>query len=517
MISHLPVLLVATPLIAAPFCLILRQRNLVRLLATAVAACSLWASLMIIGHLMGNGGEALYAKYISYEVASWAPPLGIELRVDALNAFILLILSGVATVVFPYGFGTEGLSGPEGKEHLFYAAMLLCFCGLVGITVTGDAFNVFVFVEIASLSSYTLISLGKSRKATMAAFAYLVMGTIGGTFILIGIGFLFALTGTLNMQEIAARLPAVLDTSTAVVALAFLCLGTAIKLAIFPLYQWLPNAYTYAPSKVSAFLSATATKVSYYVLLRITFGLFGAAYVFGELHLDRLLLVLGIAAMFIGSTAAIYQTNVKRLLAYSSVAQIGYMILGIALMNQSGLTGGIVHLFNHALMKCGLFLAVGCVAYRVGSNDLKDFAGLMRQMPMTMWAFIVGGLSLIGVPGTVGFVSKWYLVMGALQAELYSVAVLTLLSSLLAVIYIWRVVEVAVFQKPEVERDVKEAPMSMLVPTWILMIAAVYFGFDTALTVDVAHTAIEALVYSGPEASREATAQMLGFTFGGAK
>ena len=280
MIQHLPVLMVATPLIAAPFCLLLRNRNLVRLFATAVAACCLWASLMLVGHLMSADGTPLYAKYLSYEVASWAPPLGIELRVDALNAFILVILSGIATVVFPYGFATSGLSGPAGKEHLFYAALLLCFCGLVGITVTGDAFNVFVFVEIASLSSYTLISLGESRRATMAAFAYLVMGTIGGTFILIGIGFMFALTGTLNMQEIVVRLPAVIESSTAVVALAFLCLGTAIKLAVFPLYQWLPNAYTYAPAKVSAFLSATATKVSYYVLLRITFGFFGAAYVF---------------------------------------------------------------------------------------------------------------------------------------------------------------------------------------------------------------------------------------------
>ena len=223
MINHLPVLLVATPLIAAPFCLILRNRNLVRILATAVAACSLWASLMLIGHLMGGGAEPLYTKYISYKTAAWAPPLGIELRVDALNAFILLILSAIATVVFPYGFGTEGLSGPEGKEHLFYAAMLLCFCGLVGITVTGDAFNVFVFVEIASLSSYTLISLGKSRRATMAAFAYLVMGTIGGTFILIGIGFIFA---KINPIPIKIKVPPIVPitkyANAAIVALRLL-------------------------------------------------------------------------------------------------------------------------------------------------------------------------------------------------------------------------------------------------------------------------------------------------------
>ena len=506
MIDHLPVLLVTIPLMAAPICLLLRQRELVRIFATAVSAGCLLMALTIIGHLQAEGVDALHTKKILYDTAGWAPPLGIQLKVDMLNAFILLIISGIATVVMPYGLGLPKTSGPQGKEYFFYAAMLLCLCGLIGITVTGDAFNVFVFIEIASLSSYTLISMGNTRNAKMAAFSYLVMGTIGGTFILTGIGFLFAATGTLNMIEITNRLPAVLDSSTTIVALAFITLGTCIKLAVFPLYQWLPNAYTYAPSKVSAFLSATATKVSYYVLLRVFFGLFGAAFVFEKLNLDDIFMVLGLVAMFVGSIAAIYQHNVKRLLAYSSVAQIGYMILGLSLLNQSGLTGGIVHLFNHALMKCGLFLAVGCIAYRIGSTQIADFGGLMRKMPITLWAFIVGGLSLIGVPGTVGFVSKWYLVLGAMQAELYSVAVLTLLSSLLAVIYIWRVVEVAVFQKPETDVEVQEAPISMLVPTWILMIAAVYFGFDTQLTVDVAHSAIESLVYSGPEAIREATA-----------
>ena len=517
MINHLPVLLVTIPLIAAPFCLILRQRELVRLFATAVAVGCLLMSLTIINHLMSTGETALHARHILYNTAGWAPPMGIELKVDLLNAFILLIVSGIATVVMPYGLGLPNVSGPQGKEYFFYAAMLLCLCGLIGITVTGDAFNVFVFVEIASLSSYTLISMGTTRNAKMAAFSYLVMGTIGGTFILTGIGFLFAVTGTLNMIEITARLPAVLDSSTTIVALAFITLGTCIKLAVFPLYQWLPNAYAYAPSKVSAFLSATATKVSYYVLLRVFFGLFGAGFVFAKLGLDTVFMVLGLVAMFVGSIAAIYQENVKRLLAYSSVAQIGYMILGLSLLNQSGLTGGIIHLFNHALMKCGLFLAVGCIAYRIGSTQIADFGGLMRKMPVTMWAFIVGGLSLIGVPGTVGFVSKWYLVLGAMQAELYSVAVLTLLSSLLAVIYIWRVVEVAVFQKSETTKEVNEAPISLLVPTWALMIAAVYFGFDTQLTVDVAHNAIESLIYGGPEAMREATAQAMGFTFGGGK
>jgi multicomponent Na+:H+ antiporter subunit D len=196
----------------------------------------------------------------------------------------------------------------------------------------------------------------------------------------------------------------------------------------------------------------------------------------------------------VGSIAAIYQTNVKRLLAYSSVAQIGYMTLGLSLVSINGLTGGIVHLFNHALMKCGLFLVVGCVVLRMGSAHISDMRGLMKRMPLTMWAFIVGGLSIIGVPGTVGFVSKWYLVLGALEQGQYVLAALILLSSLLAVFYIWKVVEVAVFEKPEGEVEKCEAPMSMLIPTWALMLATIYFGIDTEWTVNVAKAAATALM-----------------------
>ena len=197
-------------------------------------------------------------------------------------------------------------------------------------------------------------------------------------------------------------------------ALAAIVVGTSIKLALFPLHVWLPNAYTFAPSVVSAFLAATATKVAYYVLVRFVFTDLrrraGVRRVCGSTPCScrwRLL------AMFVASAVAIYQRDVKRMLAYSSVAQIGYMVLGLSLATVTGLTGGIVHLFNHALMKSGLFLALACVVLRLGSTRLDDLAGLGKRMPLTAAAFVAGGLSLIGVPLTAGFVSKWYLVLGA--------------------------------------------------------------------------------------------------------
>jgi len=293
------------------------------------------------------------------------------------------------------------------------------------------------------------------------------------------------------------RLEDVQQTRTAVVAFAFIMVGISIKLAMLPLHHWLPNAYSFAPPVVSAFLSATATKVAYYLMLRFVFTIFGASFVFSVLQLDLILIPLSLAAMFIGSIAAIYQTDFKRLLAYSSIAQIGYMTLGLSVNSELGVTAGIVHLVNHALMKGGLFLAVGCVALRMGSTTLDDFRGIGYRMPVTMFAFVLGGLSMIGVPLTVGFISKWYLILAALEKGWWPVVVLILFSSLLAVVYIWRVVEVAYFQKPADESPVREAPLSMLVPMCILIAASIYFGVQTEMTVGIARQAAELLMGGG--------------------
>ena len=488
LLPHLPVLLVVLPLLAAPLCLLIRHRFTGRTLALIVPWACLAIAIQLLRHVLAHGT-------ISYMLGGWAAPYGIEYRVDTVNAYVLLIVCSIASVVLPSFGGRVGAAISNRRESSFYGTFLLCFAGLLGIAITGDAFNAFVFLEISSLASYSLVALGRDRGALMAAYSYLIIGTIGGTFILIGIGFLYQMTGTLNLADLAARLPAVMDTRTVLVAFAFLLVGVSIKLALFPLHQWLPNAYTEAPAAVSAFLAATATKVQYYLLVRIVFTVFGAAFVFERLHLDALLLPLSLMAMFSGSIAAIYQTNVKRMLAYSSVAQIGYMTLGLSFVSVTGLTGGLVHLFNHALMKGGLFLAVACLAIRVGSAHIDDLRGLGRHMPWSGAAFVVGGLAMIGVPGTVGFISKWYLVQAAIEKGQWWVAALIMVSSLLAVVYIWRIVEVLYFEpRPEGESGrIPEAHRRMLLPTWVLIGATVVFGLYTRVTLGVAETAARQL------------------------
>ena len=488
---HLPILLIVVPLVSAPLCVLLRQKTLVWAFASLVCVASLGMASMLLMRVLEEG-------VISYAIGGWIAPWGIEYRVDTINAFVLLLVSIIAAVLMFFALPSvaDEISGK--RHYLFYTAYLLCLTGLMGITITGDAFNVFVFLEISSLSSYTLIAMGRDRRALTASYQYLIMGTLGATFIVIGIGLMYMMTGTLNMFDLSQRLPAMFETRTAMVAFAFLTVGMLIKLAMFPMHMWLPNAYCYAPSLITAFLAATATKVSIYVFLRFTFTVWGTEFVFEKLNLDTFLIPLSLIGIYVASLSAIYQTNVKRLLAYSSVAQIGYMMLGIGFVSVTGLTGGIVHLFNHALMKAALFLAVGCAVLRLGSSDLADWKGLGRRMPVTMAAFVLAGLSLIGVPLTVGFISKWYLILAALEAGWWPVALLALLSSLLAVIYVWRVVEVAYFQKANDDSNVKEAPLMMQISMWVLTGATVYFGVQTDLTVNIAQRAAGLLLGATP-------------------
>jgi multicomponent Na+:H+ antiporter subunit D len=366
------------------------------------------------------------------------------------------------------------------------------------MAATGDAFNTFVFLEISSLSTYVMIATGPDRRALVASYQYLVMGTIGATFYVIGIGFLYLLTGSLNFVDMAARLhdigPA--QFSAVVAALAFISVGVGLKLALFPLHGWLPNAYTYAPSFATAFLAATATKVAVYLLIRLYFSVFGQAIDYATLPIGDVLVVLSIAAMFIASIVAVFESNLKRMLAYSSVAQIGYVTLGIGLANQDGLTGGIVHLFNHAMMKAALFAAVAGIFFRVGSVSLKDVAGLGRRMPVTMTAFTVAALGLIGVPGTVGFVSKWYLALGALEEGSWTLVFLIVASSFVSVLYVGRIMEVIWFREPTSRACIAatDPPLSMLLPTVAFAVAVVYFGFDTRLTGGLASVAAQTLM-----------------------
>lgn len=488
MIEQLPILIIVIPLVAAPLLVLLGNRQIVQVLAQTVC----WA---VFGMAVGLLGQVLKVGPISYDLGNWPSPYGIVYVVDYLSSFVMLFVSAIGAIVLTYAPPSIKHEIPLSKHYLFYATYLLCLTGLLGMCITGDLFNVFVFLEVSSLSSYALISLGKSRRAPVAALHYLIIGTVGATFFLIGIGLLYQMTGTLNMADIASRVTPETPSRTILVAFAFMTVGLSIKMAVFPLHTWLPNAYTQAPSVVTCFIAATATKVSVYAFIRLVFGIFTWQFAFDYLSLDSALMVFSLIGIFVASTAAIYQSDIKRMLAYSSVAQIGYMLLGISMANAGGLTAGITHMFNHALIKGGLFMVVGCFALRIGSVKLEDLRGAGKTMPLTSFAWVVGGLGLIGVPMTAGFISKWLLLTSALEVNRWPVAVLMLFSSLLALVYIWRVVETLYFAEPSQRaRAAKEAPLRMLIPTYVVLGATIVFGCWTVYSAGLAHNAAIALL-----------------------
>ncbi|WP_308910944.1 monovalent cation/H+ antiporter subunit D family protein [Pseudokordiimonas caeni] len=469
---HLPVLQVVLPLVAAPLA-VLCPGTRAPWVAAVLVSLAAFAIAVTLAFKVATTGA------IAYELGGWPVPYGIGLHIDNFSSLMLLLITGASLAALLHGKPVIDKEVQSRPVSLFYGAWLLAVAGLAGMVVTGDAFNVFVFMEISSLATYVLIAAGPTRTAFSAVFKYIIMGSIGAMFYLIGVGLVYMMTGTLNMADMAARLHGVDDVVPVLAAAGFITVGLLLKAAIFPLHAWMPNAYAAAPSTVAVFLAACSTKVALYVLIRFDLGIFQPSLEGHDIQFSAFLMPFALVAMITGSLIAIFEKDLKRLLAFSSVAQLGYIVLGASLLTAAGMSAGILHLFNHALMKAALFLAVGSLVYRYGSAKLADLAGAGRAMPWTMAAFTVAALSLVGVPLTAGFISKWYLVLAAMEEGTFGwflIAVI-LASSLLAVIYVWRVIEVAYFRPaPEGAPAVKEAPWYLLAPTWALAGLNIYFG-----------------------------------------
>ncbi|TDC04064.1 monovalent cation/H+ antiporter subunit D family protein [Nonomuraea longispora] len=490
MIANLPVLQVLIPLGCAPLCVLLRRRSLAWLVFLMAALGSLACAAVLARQVAAHGP-------LHYAVGGWAPPYGIEFVVAGYNTPVLLVVSGAAVAAAVYSLGSVRTEIDDRRAPLLYTFLCLTLGGLLGLTVTGDVFNAFVFLEISSLSTYAMVALGPRRRALPAAFRYLVIGTVGATFVLIGIGLAYAVTGTLNMADLAARLAAADSDRALYAAAVFVFVGLAVKAAVFPLHAWLPGAYGEAPSTVSTFLAATSTKVALYVLCRLTFTVFGAGLVFGTMPVGRIGLLAGGLAAVAASAVACFQTDLKYLLAWSSIAQIGYILAGISLGTAAGVSAAYLHLINHAVIKASLFAAAGLVLVRLGSVQLSALAGLGRRMPWTFAAIVIAGLGLVGVPPTAGFAGKWALASALIEAGQWPVLVAMLVSSLLALGYIGRIVETAWFREPASVAEPSGAPASMTAVVWVLVAVSVVFGLDAALPASLAESAAEALLNGG--------------------
>ena len=473
-----PVLLVVIPLIFAFLTLPFGwwRRGLCYPITLVALSLSFLASLHTLHTVITTGT-------IHYWLGNWEPPWGIEYVVDHLNAFVLVIVSFVSLVVAIYSKRSVEQELPE-KIVFFYCVFLLQVAGLLGIVVTGDMFNLYVFLEIASLAGYALIAIGEDG-APFASFNYLIFGTIGACFYLLGVGYLYVSTGSLNMADLFQILPDLYQSKVVLVAFAFFMVGVGLKMALFPLHVWLPDAYTYAPSAVSALLAPLMTKVGAYVMIRIMFTVFEPYFSIELIPVAAVLGWMAAGAILFGAVMALAQTDLKRMLAYILVSEVGYIALGVGLANRAGLTGAILHILNDSFMMLALFLVVGAIMYRSGKREIPQLRYLHRRMPFTMAAFVIAALSVIGIPPTCGFFSKWYLILGAIDASQWVFVAVLLVSSLLNVILFFRVIEHA-YLEPDEEHagggselaiTIEEAPLTMLVPILIAGAGIMVFGF----------------------------------------
>ena len=476
MISHqFPVLIVVTPLILSFFVNVVGwwdKRYCVPIVFVALSV-SLFSAIGALEAVIKHGGP------IHYHLGNWQPPWGIEYVIDYLNTPILVAIAFISILVLIFSQRSIEKELPESKIPQFYTLFLLNVTGLLGITVTGDAFNLYVLLEIASFSAYAIIGIGE-RGADFSAFRYVIFGTIGACAYLLGVGYLYIVTGSLNMADLYHLLPKLYYSRAVLVGMAFFLVGVGIKMGIFPFHTWMPDAYTYAPSTVSALLAPLFTKVGAYVMIRLLFTIFEPSFSIKLYPVAEILGWIAAAGIVFACVMALAQSDLKRMFCYLIVGEMGYILIGIASANRLGLTGAILHIINDMFMMACLFTVAGAIMYKTGDRNIYRFRYLHRKMPITLGVFVVGALSVVGVPPMCGFFSKWYLILGTIEAKKWILLGVLLASSLVNAILFFRVIENAYLEPrgehafahdgghPSISLD--EVPWSMLIP--MLMIAA---------------------------------------------
>lgn len=470
MTRHLPVLLFLLPLGLA-ICLPLigmKHREWCRpLVLTTVIAMVLVSIANFVG--------VLQTGTIHYSFGGWAAPVGIEWVADGLACVMTVGLSLVAlvcviflsSVLFPY-LGSRIVP--------FYTLVLLLVASLIGMVFAGDLFNLFVFLEVSALCAYALVGLA-GGKALVAGFRYLILGTFGASLYLLGVGYLYAETGTLNMADLAQRVPPLVTSKAMAVGVLFMFIGLGIKMALVPLHGWLPDAYTYAPDRVSPMLASLVTKVALYGWIRIMFWVLGAHAVIYQIPILFLVGVLGSLAALIGAFLALSQVEIKRMFAYGGLSHIGLVLVGISLGNQTGFVGGIFYLLNDAVMQAGLFFWAGAIIHLYGVRNIEDLSRLHGGAGWMSVALVVIALSMIGIPPTGGFFGKWYIILGAIDARNYLAIVAVLIATLLTLAYFIKIFE-RVFRDRSAQQPplIREVPLAVRISLGATSVAVILLG-----------------------------------------
>lgn len=474
-----PVLLIAVPLglaFAIPLFGLFSKR-ITGYIPVVASAFNLVLALLIIPGVQG--------RPVIVNLGGFPPPFCINIVAGPVGMLfaVLIALAGLFVAVYALAYIREGA---QEKYHILY---LLLLTGATGVVLTGDIFNLFVFFEILCISSYALVAYTGDRASTESAMKYLIQGAVGSSLLLIGIGLLYGLFGTLNMAHIARHIESVSPTAV-FVSMVFMITGLGIEAAVFPLNAWLPDAHSSAPSSISAILSGIAIEVGLYAVIRVLFTIFNAGSTF------MFFMFLGVLTLLIGELCAFSQNNIKRMLAYSSIGQIGLILFAFTMASSHAVTGGLFQIVSHTLGKGLLFLAAGYMIYRSGSMEISSLKGMGSRMPLTSLAFTVGAFSIVGLPPFIGFPSKFLIVRAALAKEevLFTALIaLVLAGTIIEGAYFFRVVQVLYFGKGE-STERKEAPAAALIPMVLLVILIVGIGVYPKLVTQVLGSAASELM-----------------------
>ena len=475
-----PVLLITVPLglaFAIPL-FALFWRGGVKYIPPAALGFNLVVSLLLLPKVLENP--------VIVSIGGWQPPFCINLVAGPVGVLFSAIIALVGLLVSIYALAYIKEGATE-KYHMLY---LLLLTGATGVVLTGDIFNLFVFFEILCISSYALVAYLGERGGIESAVKYLIQGAVGSSLLLIGIGLLYGQFGTLNMADIAQNIKSVTPISV-FVSMVLIITGLGVEAAIFPLNAWLPDAHSSAPSSISAILSGIAIEVGLYAVARVIFTIFGASSIL------MFLAFLGIITLLIGELCAFSQNNIKRMLAYSSIGQIGLILFALAIATSYGVTGGLFQLVSHALSKALLFLAVGYMIYRAGSMEISALEGMGKKMPLTCLAFTIGAFSLVGLPPFIGFPSKFLVVRAALatQETIFIVLIgLALLGTVIEGAYFFRVIQVLYFKGEKPNPPTKEAPVTALIPMFIFVVLIVIVGIYPNLVTNILSSAASELL-----------------------
>ena len=464
---------IALPLIVAgilPIVGKISKRFLPDLLANGVFAVLLGSAVFALRPMIGNGPVI--------QQISW---LGESVNINlALDGFSLLMLFVVSLVSLAAGLFSINYMEHYGGKANYYALFLIMVAGMNGLVLTTDLFNIYLFLEVAAVASYALVAFGLEHDELEASFKYLMLSAVASGFILLSIAVIFGLTGGLSFEAVSSGLAGLDVKYPLAICAAFFILGFGLKAALVPFHAWLPDAHPSAPAPISAMLSGLLIKVSgIYAMTRVFLNVFGLSPA-----LSTVLTWLGVISMVVAALLALGQKDIKRMLAYSSISQVGYIVLGIGLGTPLGILGGLFHLFNHALAKSLLFLNSGSIQQSTGTRNLNEMGGLAKRMPFTAATTLVGSLSIAGVPPLNGFWSKLIIIVALVQAKHWIFAVIAVLTSVLTLWYYLLIQRKAFFGKlNERWKDIKEAPFWMTASTLALALLCIVTGVLFALMV----------------------------------